>query len=471
MPDRSDEKETAAPPHGGPPGSWWPARWLAQRALAPVERFLAIEASSGILLLAAAAIALIWANSPWRESYGALWHLPFGMRLGPLAFERDLHFWINDGVMTIFFFVVGLEIRREVHRGELSELRRAALPLAAAVGGMLIPACIFAALNLGRESVTGWGIPMATDIAFAVGVLTLLGNRVPSALRILLLALAVIDDVGAILVIAIFYSAGLAPIGFVILGVGLVAILAMQMLGVRSPWAYVPPAAVVWAGAYFAGIHPTLAGVAVGLMTPARAWFGREKFIEHADASVSAVRDDDDGGERALLPHLEHLNRARREAVSPVERIQHALHGWVAFGAMPLFALANAGVFLGSASRSGEPLRVFLGVGVGLVLGKPVGILSFSWLAIRLGMAALPRGVTWPQVGVVGVVGGIGFTMSIFIAALALPAGMNLETSKVGILIGSGVAAVLAYGLGRLVLPPGSPAGAATSAAEASSTP
>jgi NhaA family Na+:H+ antiporter len=467
MADPTDNDKTAAPPHGEPPGSWWPVRRFAQRALAPVERFLAIEAASGILLLAAAAIALIWANSPWRESYAALWHLPFGVRLGPFSFERDLHFWINDGVMTIFFFVVGLEIRREIHHGELSELRRAALPLAAALGGMLIPASIFAALNLGRESIKGWGIPMATDIAFAVGVLTLLGSRVPPALRILLLALAVIDDVGAILVIAIFYSSGLAPLGFLVLGVGLVGILAMQMLGIRNPWAYVPPAAVVWAGAYAAGIHPTLAGVAVGLMTPVRAWFGREKFIEHADASVAALREHEDVDERALLPHLDHLNKARRESVSPVERIQHALHGWVAFGAMPLFALANAGVSLGDASFSGEALLVFLGVGGGLVFGKPVGILAFSWIATRFGIAALPRGVTWPQVGVVGVVAGIGFTMSIFIAALAFPAGTNLETSKVAILIGSGVAALLAYGLGRIVLPSSLSAEATTTAAEA----
>ena len=332
---------------------------------------------------------------------------------------------------------------------------------------MLIPAGIFAALNLGRESIKGWGIPMATDIAFAVGVLTLLGNRVRPALRILLLALAVIDDVGAILVIAVFYSSGLAPMGFVIAGAGLAAILAMQMLGVRNPWAYVPPAAVVWAGAYAAGVHPTLAGVAVGLMTPVRAWFGREKFIEHADASVSALRENGNDDERALLPHLDHLNEARREAVSPVERIQHALHGWVAFGAMPLFALANAGVSLGDASFSGDSLLVFLGVGVGLVLGKPLGVLAFAWLATRLGMAALPRGVTWPQVAVVGVVAGIGFTMSIFIAALAFPPGASLETLKVGILVASGVAAVLAFALGRVVLPSDSVVGAAKTSAEA----
>jgi NhaA family Na+:H+ antiporter len=453
-------------PEGAPPGSWWPARRLVRRALAPVERVLAIEASSGVLLLVAAAIALGWANSPWRESYVALWHQPIGFSLGPFSFERDLHFWINDGVMTVFFFVVGLEIRREIHRGELSELRRAALPLAAAFGGMLIPALIFTVLNLGRETAKGWGVPMATDIAFAVGVLSLLGTRVPPALRILLLALAVIDDAGAIVVIAIFYSSGLVPAGFLILGAGLLTILVMQWLGVRRPWAYVPPALVVWAGAYTAGIHPTLAGVAVGMMTPVRAWFGREVFIDHADSAMAAVRENVQLDEHSLLQELAPLDRARREAVSPVERIQHALHGWVAFGAMPLFALANAGVSLGDASFRGEALWAFAGVTGGLLVGKPVGVMLFSWLATRLGVAALPRGVTWSQIAVVGMVAGIGFTMSIFIASLAFEPGPNLETTKVGILVGSGIAAGLSYLLGWFVLPPRSTEGA-TSEAEA----
>jgi NhaA family Na+:H+ antiporter len=461
----SDNKTSTQQAH--PPGSWSRARQFAQRALAPVESFLAIEAASGIVLLGAAAIALVWANSPWRASYLTLWHAPFGVKLGPLSFERDLHFWVNDGVMTIFFFVVGLEIRREIHRGELSELRRAALPLAAALGGMLIPAAMFAALNAGRQTLTGWGIPMATDIAFAVGVLTLLGRRVPPALRILLLALAVIDDVGAIVIIAVFYSSAIAPMGFAIVGLGLLAIRGMQSLGIRSPWAYVPPAAVAWGGMYAAGIHPTLAGVVVGLMTPVHAWFGADAFIEHADASVAAVRERAGDDERSILPHLDHLNKARREAVSPVERIQHSLHGWVAFGAMPLFALANAGVSLGDATLSGDALLVFLGVAVGLVVGKPLGVLGFSWLATRLGLAALPRGIGWPQLCVIGVVAGIGFTMSIFIAALAFPAGTNLETAKFGVLVGSGFAAVLGYGVGRIILPSTWQPGAAVTAAEA----
>lgn len=447
--------DTSSPAHV-PPGTWRPARRFARRALAPVDRFLAIEASSGILLLAVACIALSWANSPWRSSYVALWHVPVGVRVGSFSFVRDLHFWINDGVMTLFFFVVGLEIRRELHGGELSELRRAALPLAAALGGMLVPACIYLALNLGRPSVSGWGIPMATDIAFALGVLILLGPRVPPALRVFLLALAVIDDVGAIVVIALFYSGGLEPVGFLLIGLGLIVIFMMQLFGVRSPWAYVPAGALSWAGAYSAGIHPTVAGVAVGLMTPVRAWYGRESFIARADESVAALRGYDGEDERELFPHLDRLDKARREAVSPVERLQHALHGWVAYGAMPLFALANAGVFLGDAAFSGDALLVFLGIGGGLVAGKPLGILAFSWLSARLGLAALPRGVTWSQIAVVGVVAGVGFTMSIFIASLAFPAGSTLETAKIGILVGSALGALLAYALGRAVLPSGS---------------
>jgi NhaA family Na+:H+ antiporter len=248
---------TTQPPD--PPNAWPLARRLARGVADPVERFLSIEAASGVLLLLAAIVALVLANSPWAEFYQSIWHTKFGLQFGSLSFERDLHFWINDGLMTIFFFVVGLEIRREIHKGELSELKRAVLPVVAALGGMLLPALIFFAFNAGRPSVVGWGVPMATDIAFAVGVLALLGKRVAPALRILLLALAVIDDVGAILVIALFYSSGFVFVGFVALFVGIGAILFLQVIGVRSAWAYLIPALVIWAGAYTGGVHPTLA--------------------------------------------------------------------------------------------------------------------------------------------------------------------------------------------------------------------
>jgi Na+:H+ antiporter, NhaA family len=449
----SDTSDRSPPQHPPPPGSWAPARSAARRLLSPVERFLSIEASSGIVLLAAALIALAWANSPWHHSYEALLHTPIGFRAGDIAFERDVHFWINDGLMVVFFFVVGLEIKRELHAGELSEVRRAALPAFAALGGMIVPAIIYSLWNAGTPAAGGWGIPMATDIAFAVGVLALLGKRVPPALRILLLALAVIDDLGAIIVIAVFYSSGFSFAGLAVAGLGIVIILVMQKLGVRSPWAYVPAALVTWAGTYATGVHPTIAGVVVGLLTPVRVWFGPEHFVEHASNAVEAVRTANraQDGSR-LLSRLSDLNLARQEAVSPVTRIQHALHGWVAFAIMPLFALANAGVALGSASLDDGGHRVLLGVVLGLVFGKPIGVILFSWIAVRARVAVLPTGVGWLGVAVVGLVAGIGFTMALFIASLAFPKGPLIEIAKLGILAGSGVAAVSGSIAGRLLL-------------------
>lgn len=455
---------------GDPPEAWAPARRLLSRARAPVERFLSIEAASGIVLVAVATLALLWANSPWRASYEGLWHTPIALRVGPWAFERDLHFWINDGLMTFFFFVVGLEIRREMQHGELSEVRRAALPLVAAVGGMVVPALIYLAFNHGRPASVGWGVPMATDIAFAVGVLALLGKRVAPALRILLLALAVIDDVGAILVIALFYSSDIQVFGFFVLGAGALGITAMQLIGVRSALAYVVPGAVVWAGTYAAGIHPTLAGVIVGLMTPVRAWLGVDhffEFIERARHGVERYLGQGTIDERELLPQLDELSTARREAISPVDRLQHALHGWVAYGIMPLFALANAGVPLGNAVFDEAGVRVFAGIALGLVLGKPLGILGLSWAMKQARIVAMPAGVGFSHVGLVGVVAGIGFTMSLFVAQLAFPAGALLETAKLAIITGSVLAALLSIGLGRALLPAVVDPMAAATAAEA----
>lgn len=440
---------------GDPPGAWSAARRAARRVASPVEAFLSIEAASGILLLGAALLALVWANSPWRDVYQALWHTPLGLRLGSLSFERDLHFWVNDGLMAVFFFVIGLEIRHELHAGELSEPRRAALPLVAALGGMICPAFIYLALNPGPAA-AGWGVPMATDIAFAVGVLALLGKRVPPSLRLILLTLAVVDDLGAIVVIALFYSGGISFAGLAIAAAGMGAILALQKLGARSVALYLVPAAIIWAGALAAGVHPTLAGVAVGLMTPVRAWFGPERFVEEASAGLQAVRDYRTAPERSqreLLPLLATLDQARREAVSPVARLEYALHRWVAFVIMPLFALANSGVPLGHASLAGAGLSAFAGVVLGLVLGKPLGVVALSWLATRVGLATLPPGVGWPQFLVVGVVAGIGLTMALFIAALAFPPGPLLETAKLAVLAASVLAGAAGLLVGRLVLP------------------
>jgi NhaA family Na+:H+ antiporter len=308
---------------------------------------------------------------------------------------------------------------------------------------------------------------MATDIAFAVGVLALLGSRVPPALRILLLALAVIDDVGAILVIALFYSTGLNAGGFAVLALGIGMILSFQKIGVRAPLAYIAPTVVAWAGAYWAGIHPTLVGVIVGMLTPTRAWLGADGFVDRVEHSVDRLRSKRELDEHALLPHLDSLDRARREAVAPVERLQHALHGWVAYGIMPLFALANAGIPVGSVQLGGEALWPFLGVALGLSLGKPIGIVLAARIGVGLGWAALPRGITWSHTVLVGTVAGIGFTMSIFIANLAFQPGTMLETVKLGILAASGVAAGLGYVLGYVVLPKTCPPEAAQTLVDA----
>lgn len=455
-----------------PPGAWAPARKLALRLIHPVERFLHIEAAGGIALLLCAALALAWANSPFSHSYEALWHTPLGLRLGPFSFEQSLHFWINDGLMTIFFFVVGLEIRREIDHGELADIRRATLPMAAAVGGMIAPALLFLLLNPAQPNRSGWGVPMATDIAFAVGVLALLGRRVPAALRILLLALAIIDDIGAIIVIAIFYNQGISIDGFALAAVGVGIVLAMQRFGVRTPLLYVAPGAVIWAGMLRSGVHPTLAGVALGLLTPVKPWFGAHGFLERAreafeyvESHLSETLED----EKNLLGPLDRIAEARKEAVSPVVRLEAKLHPWVAFGIMPLFALANAGVSLQGFSL-GAPgtLKLLLGISVGLIVGKPLGIMIASFVCVRLGLAKLPKAVSWKGILLVGMVAGIGFTMSIFVASLAFSSPAQLAVAKLAVLIGSALSALLGLAYGRIIFQSNEIApGAAATAAEA----
>jgi Na+:H+ antiporter, NhaA family len=428
-----------------PPESLPAVRRAAAAIASPIQRILAVEAASGIVLLATTAAALAWANL-WTSSYTDLWHTPIGGRIGPWSYEQPLHFWVNDGLMTVFFFVVGLEIRREIFEGELATLKKAALPLAAAVGGMLVPAAIFAALNIGRAGSAGWAVPMATDIAFAVGVLTLLGSRVPSPLRVLLLALAVIDDIGAIVVIALFYSAGISVEGFALVAAGIGGVLVMRAAGVRAPLLYLAPGLVVWAGFLVTGIHPTIGGVVLGLITPVRPWFGASGFAATTQKHLEQLPAND---RAALLSSLDAIEQARREAVSPAERLIHALHPWVAFVVMPIFALANAGVVLGGASFSGDYLWLFAGIVAGLALGKPIGITLASLGATRLKLAERSEEATRRGVLLVGLVGGIGFTMSLFIAQLAFPPGPLLDTAKLAILVGSGTAILvgLAFGL------------------------
>ena len=452
-----------------PPPEAWPALVrLAKVAGRPLERFLHIEAASGISLIVVAAASLLWANSAWSHSYFELWHTAIGVRIGGFAFERSLEWFVNDVLMVIFFFVVGMEIRREVHEGELSEWRRAALPAAAALGGMLAPAALYVAFAGAPQLRSGWGVPMATDIAFAVGILTLLGKRVPAALRVLLLALAVIDDLGAIAVIAAFYTSGVALTGLAVAAAGALGILALQRFGVRSKLVYVAPSLVIWAGVYSAGIHPTIAGVIVGLLTPVRAWLGPAGFIGGLRDELSKVEQR----RGAITPHdldatLDRVELARREAISPADDLIRTLHPWVAFGIMPVFALANSGVTVALDALDRESWHVIAGVAVGLVVGKPLGVLIACFLMLRIKLATLPRGIDPRHLVVLGVVAGVGFTMSLFIAQLAFADAELLGAAKVGILLASGGAALIGLGLGRLLLSDVDTPGAAQTADEA----
>jgi NhaA family Na+:H+ antiporter len=457
-----------------PPEAWQPLLRLTRLARRPLERFLGIEAASGILLLVAAAFALVWANSPWAETYFAIWHMPVGLHIGTFTFERSVEWFVNDVLMVIFFFVVGMEIRREVHHGELSEWRRAALPAVAALGGMLAPAALYLAFAGAPATRSGWGVPMATDIAFAVGILTLLGKRVPAALRVLLLALAVIDDLGAIIVIALFYSAGVAPSGLLLAALGFGGIIAMQRLGVRTKLAYVAPSAVAWAGIYAAGVHPTIAGVVIGLMTPVRTWLGAKGFVTGVRQEIEYLERN---ASRALSSHelagtLRHVDVARREAMSPAESLIEALHPWVAYGVMPIFALANAGVVISGGALDDSSWRVITAVSVGLVLGKPLGVMLACWLTLRLRIGVLPAGITFRHLLVLGIVAGVGFTMALFIANLAFGDPDLLAAAKLGVLAASAAAGLLGLVLGRALLAPASATSgrAATTADEAESS-
>jgi NhaA family Na+:H+ antiporter len=421
-----------------------------ERLVRPFVRFMEIESASGLVLLACTAAALFLANSRWAADYDALWHTHLTISVGTWRLDESLAHWVNDALMTVFFFVVGLEIKRELVDGELRELKKAALPIMAALGGMIAPAAIYLSLQYGGEGEAGWGIPMATDIAFVVGFLALLGKRAPLGLKILLLALAIADDIGAILVIAMFYSSDVAllPLGLAAIGFGVVY--GCSWIGVRTVTVYVILGAGIWLAFYYSGVHPTVAGVMLGLMTPASAWLGEttlREVIADAFDRIDGVRERPDAEEQAKIAG--ELKATANESVSPLERLESALQPWVSFGIMPLFALANAGVPI-EMSAFGHP--VALAVAAGLVFGKPLGIVALSWIAVRAGWASLPSGVNWTVMIGAGCLAGIGFTMSLFIAGLALE-GELLDAAKIGILAGSAVSAVVGLGLLALGLP------------------
>lgn len=442
------------PERNPPPAAIPRPQVLTERALSALERFSHIEAVSGIVLLLAALAALVWANSPFADSYEHFWHTQVTVGLGDFSVSRSLHFLVNDGLMTVFFLVVGAEIRQEIRDGALANMKLATLPLGAALGGVLMPAIIYTLLNHGTAASAGWAVPTATDIAFAVGVLALLGKSIPGGVRILLLALAIIDDIVAILIIAVFYTASLDYLGLVVAAGGLVLVLAFQRMGVGKAYAYLLPGAIVWFGLLKTGVHPTLAGVILGLMTPVNSRPATERPLETISRSFHELMDrfaqaGDDP--KAVATPLKQLRHAQREVLPPVQRIQAGLHPWVAYGVMPLFALANAGVSLAGANLDEAVSHsVFVGVMLALVLGKPLGVILASLALVKLNICALPEGVTWKGVGLVGLLAGIGFTMSIFIASLAFADPALLASAKLSVLAASSVAAVIGLAWGKL---------------------
>ena len=424
---------------------------LAERMLRPFQRFTRTESAGGIVLLACTALALGWANSPWADSYHHLWETNITFGTSEFGLTLSLHHWINDGLMAVFFFLVGLEIKREMLVGELASPRQAALPIAGALGGMIVPAGIYALLNAGSEGAPGWGIPMATDIAFALGVVALLGPRVPLGLKVFLAALAIVDDIGAVLVIAFFYTASLS---WAALGAGAIFLGALALCnaaGVRRPVVYALLGIGLWASFLASGIHATIAGVLLAMTIPSRTRIDEDEFLARArhilDDFESACSPESSVLTNATQQHAIHeLESACEQAQTPLLRLEHGLHGIVAFGIMPLFALANAGVHFGGGLLAGLSWSISGGIALGLVLGKPIGITLFAWLATRLGVASLPDSATWRGLIGVSCLGGIGFTMSIFIAGLAFPDLPELlDSAKVGILAASLAAGLLGW--------------------------
>jgi len=411
-------------------------RFLARNVGRPVMRFLHVEAAGGILLLAATLAALLWANSPWSASYESLWGTDLTIRLGDHVIREDLRHWVNDGLMAIFFFVVGMEIKHELVAGQLSSPRTAALPAFAALGGMVLPAGLYAALNAGGAGAAGWGIPMATDIAFAVGLLALLGDRVPNELKVLLLGLAIVDDIGAIVVIAAFYTDAVAVGWAVVALLGLALVVGLRRGRVRYVPVYAVVGAGVWLATFESGVHATLAGVALGLLTPAR------PLLAEPDADVIADRLSPDTSVTA--GDVRDVSFEIRESVSVAERLQDVLHPWTGYVVIPVFALANAGIELSwdqLADATTSPVAI--GVVLGLVAGKLVGVTGAVAAARRTGLAELPPNVGSRQIAGMAGLAGIGFTVSLFIAGLAFEDPALQAEAKVGILAASVIAAAL----------------------------
>ena len=424
--------------HGHPWSLTWLGtdRLLARRLARPVARFLAIEAASGILLLLATTVALVWANSPWKSSYSSLLHAELLLDAGPVSLHLTVQEFVNDALMAFFFFVVGIEIKREFVKGELRDRRAAALPVIAALGGVLLPAAIYVALNHGTPDAHGWGIPMATDIAFAVGIVSLLGNRVPVALKLFLLTLAVVDDLIAIGVIAVFYSQSIRA-AWLVAAIGLLVL--VWLMRRRRIWygpLYIVLAVAVWYCTFRSGIHATVAGVAMGLLTPTDAL--------RPELDAGAIADRLGSHEELPAADAQQITFLIRESVPVGERLVDRLLPWTSYVIIPIFALCNAGSLLtGGALRQAVDSSVTWGVGLGLVVGKTLGVAGAALLAIRIGIARRPRGATNLHMIGIAMAAGIGFTVALFVTGLAFSAPASADQAKVGILAASIVAAVL----------------------------
>ena len=417
--------------------------------LAPFREFASSSAASGILLIAAAAVALVWANSPFAASYTSLWETQLTIGLGEISVGTSLRHWLNDGLMAIFFLVVGLELKREVLVGELASLRRAALPIGAALGGAIVPALIFIAFVGSSDGARGWAVPMATDIAFALGVLALLGSRIPIGLRVFMAALAIVDDLVAVLIIGLFYTAQLSVPALAAAAGCMAVLIAANVLGVRRPVVYAVLGVALWVAMLQSGVHASVAGVLLALTIPARTRLDTADFAARARPLVDHMfrRDADDEPVSIGEHHdsLWELEAITERAQAPMLRFEHALQPWVAFVIVPLFALANAGVALGGDIGSLLTDPVVLGVAVGLIAGKQIGITAAAWLTVRAGLATLPTGVTMRHIYGAAWLGGIGFTMSLFISDLAFGDGPILTSAKIGILAASMAAGIGGY--------------------------
>lgn len=418
--------------------------------LQPFEDFFKRQASGGLVLMAATLVALGLANSPASQSYFHFWETELTIGFEDFGLAKSIHHWINDGLMAVFFFVVGLEIKRELLAGELASVRKAALPIAAALGGMLVPALIFLIIDPHGPESEGWGIPMATDIAFALGIIALLGERIPRSLAIFLTALAIVDDLGAVLVIALFYTGEVATTPLVVALGFLMLLVIGNRMGLQSPNFYALIGFAMWVALLKSGIHASIAGVIIGSTIPVKPRHPEQQFLEKSAQLLERFKN------LKAIPgpfHLEErlgtllaLEHVCHDAMSPLQRMEHEMNRWVIFGVMPVFALANAGISLGWTELLDSLSHpVTQGVAFGLLFGKPIGILAFSWLAVRLRLADLPDGVNWEQILGVGVLGGIGFTMSLFITNLAFRQSNLIADAKVGIFAASLLAGIIGY--------------------------